>query len=261
VRVQDHLAALSDRGFARGFGEFSAPDEALAAADALIDAHCTLDGSAPLSVIGDFVIPPPEGQVSRDFQTLHFDFGLPLNPQVEHDVARYTALYISRSIAGVSAVTRLVPLAALLRQRTWPSSSEILDGFIAYGRTHGSWDDAGGYVEGSLARVVEAAAATSPVLPSVKIDSDFLCGMEFESLRSELAFFERHGLHVERVQTELGLRPGELLVFDNFALAHGRRGCRQPGELHQRVYGHRRLAPNAQRELRNRVLNAFDAAI
>jgi hypothetical protein len=54
------------------------------------------------------------------------------------------------------------------------------------------------------------------------------------------------------------LRPGELLVFDNLAVAHGRRGTRRPGELRQRVYGHRRLSQAAQCELRDRVLNTFD---
>jgi hypothetical protein len=68
----------------------------------------------------------------------------------------------------------------LLRQRAWPSSSESLGRLIAYGRTHGAWNDARGYVEGSLARVIDAAAASSPLLPSVIVDRDSLCGMEFD---------------------------------------------------------------------------------
>jgi len=105
--------------------------------------------------------------------------------------------------------------------------------------------------------VIEAAVAASPLLPSVKADPDFLCGMEFDSLSAELAFFRRHALDVEEVALELALRPGQLMVFDNLALAHGRRGCRRPGELHQRVFGHRQLSPVEQRALRERVLDAF----
>ena len=153
-----------------------------------------------------------------------------------------------------------MPLSGLLGQRRWPPSAELLAGLIAYGKTHGAWDDARGYVEGSLARVVEAAAGGSPRLASVKLEPDFLCGLEFDSLRSELVFFARHGLRIEDVQVEVALRPGELLVFDNLALAHGRSGVRRPGELRQRVYGHRRLSPAAQRELRDRVLRLFAAA-
>jgi hypothetical protein len=256
--VDDRVAALSDPGFAWIRGDFSTCEEAFDTARALI-MRCAVEGLASLAVIGDFVIPPLDGRETRDFQTLHFDFGVPIDPKVEQDVARYSALHVPRAPGSVSAVTRLVPLVALLRQRDWPARAELTRGLIAYGRTHGAWDDARGYVEGSLARVIEAAAASTPLLPSVKADPHFLCGMEFDSLRSELAFFERHRLQVEDVQIEVALQPGELLVFDNLALAHGRRGIRRPGELRQRVFGHQRLSPAGQCELRDRVLSAFDA--
>ncbi len=118
-------------------------------------------------------------------------------------------------------------------------------------------DDADGYSEGSLARVAEAAAG-APRLPSVKSTPGFLCGMEFDTLAAEVSFFKCLGLDVDAVQVEVPLRPGDLLVFDNLALAHGRRGSRRPGELHQRVYGHRSLAPAAQRALRDRLLAVFE---
>jgi hypothetical protein len=110
---------------------------------------------------------------------------------------------------------------------------------------------------GSLARVVEAAVG-APRLPSVKSTPGFLCGMEFDTLDAELSFFERLGLNIASVQVEVALDRGDLLVFDNFALAHGRRGSRRPGELHQRVYGHRALPAAAQRALRDQFLTAFD---
>jgi hypothetical protein len=258
--VDDQVTELNDRGFVWIRGAFRSSEEAFGAADALIDACCAANGLAELALMGDFVLPPIDGQPTREFQTLHFDFGLPLDPKLDQDVARYTALHIQSGAGDVSAVTRLVALARLLSQRSWPPYNELLDELVAYGRTHGAWDDARGYLEGSLARVVEAAAASSLRLPSVKADPGFLCGMEFDSLRSEVAFFEQHGLRVKDVEVELDLRPGELLVFDNLALAHGRRGVRRPGELHQRVYGHQRLSPAAQCELRDRVLSAFDTS-
>jgi hypothetical protein len=180
--MHDGAVALSDRGFWLADGDFSSCDEAFEAARAVVGSRCHADGIEPLPVIGDFVIPPPDGVASCDFQTLHFDFGLPLVPTVAQDVARYTALYVARSAARVSATTRLVPLVSLLRRRDWPDRSELLARFVAYGQTHGAWDDSRGYSEGSLARVIEAAVAASPVLPSVKADPDFLCGMEFRFL-------------------------------------------------------------------------------
>jgi hypothetical protein len=257
VPMEDSCAALKSEAFVWIQGDFDAPNEAFDIARALIERRSAEDGPVSLSVIGDFVVPPAEGQESRDFQTLHFDFGLPLDPKVQHDVARYTALHMPRRVQRPLAITRLVPLARLLGQRRWQGPSELIGRLIAYGRTHGAWDDARGYVEGSLARLIEAASGTEPVLPSVKVDTDFLCGLEFDGAASELEFFGRHGLAVEAVEIEVALRPGDLLVFDNLALAHGRRGTRRPGELRQRVFGHPGLSPVAQLDVRDRVLEAF----
>jgi hypothetical protein len=256
--VDDRLRQLGERGFVWLRDGRADPPDAFETARALIEARCAADGLAPLSLVGDFVLPAPDGQPSRDFQTLHFDFGVPLDPKVEADVGLYTALHIPPGFGPVSAVTRLVPLAALLSQREWPSRTELLDRLAAYGETHGAWNDDHGYVEGSLARIVEAAAG-APALPSVKLEPGFLCGLEFDSLGAELRFFERHSLPLAEVAVEVPLSPGGLLVFDNLAVAHGRRGGRQPGELQQWVFGERAVAVGRQRELRDRLLAAFGA--
>jgi hypothetical protein len=248
---------LDAEGFVRIEEPFRTSDAALGAAGALVQACCRERGLPPLSIVGDFVVPPIDGVPSRDFQTLHFDFGLPLDPKIAQDVARYTALHVPPDIVHVHAATRLVPLVALLEQRRWPHPGELVERLVSYGRSHGAWDDDRGYTEGSLARIIEAAAASSsPILPSVKLAPGFLCGLEFDSLASELAFFSRYGLDLCNAEIEIPLQPGELLIFDNLALAHGRRGRRQPGELRQRVFGHR-LQPAMQCELRDDVLTAF----
>lgn len=254
--VDDHVQQLVYGAFAWIRGSLATADEAFEVARALLDARGAVDGMMSLCLIGDFVLPPPDGEESRDFQTLHFDFGVPLDPKVEQDIGRYTALYIPNGLGRVSSTTRLVPLARLLRQRAWPSQTDLLARMVAYGKTHGAWNDEQGYVEGSLARVVEAAAGV-PTLPSVKVEAGFLCGTEFNSFESELRFFERHSLRVEDVQIEIPLSPGELLVFDNLAVAHGRRGARKPGELHQWVFGESNSTVARQRELRDYVLGAF----
>ena len=256
--AEDETTALTTRGYVLCDRLFAGAEEAFTRARLLIEDRDRDEG--PLSIIGDFVLPPSDGPPTRDFQTLHFDFGVPLDPEVNHDVACYTALYISADARNVSAATRLVPLQALLSQRAWPRQGELLERLVAYGDTHGGRDEVPGYVEGSLARIVEAAAGTPPELPSVKTDDQFLCGLEFATLSAERSFFARHGLCVEEVAIDVPLGPGELLVFANLALAHGRRGTRAPGELHQRVFGRRDVAPDGQRELRERVLGAFSAA-
>jgi len=256
--MDDPVQQLTNGGFAWLRGSLASAEEAFDRARALVDARCALDGVAVPRLIGDFVLPPANGEESRDFQTLHFDFGVPLDPKVERDIGRYTALYIQEGFGRVSARTRLVPLAPLLRQRAWPSKTDLMARFVAYGKTHGARNDDHGYVEGSLARLVEAAAGT-PTLPSVKVESGFLCGMEFDSLDSERQFFERHSLCLDGVQVDVPLSPADLLVFDNLAVAHGRRGTRRPGELRQWVFGESSSGLARQRELRDYLLAAFHA--
>ena len=253
VSASRDLGALRRRPFVRFHGPFERVD------DARVNARQVVDGAVQpsLAVIGDFVIPPPEGLASRDFQTLHLDFGVPLAPATPTDVARFTALHIPAGARQSGAVTRLVPLRLLLAARSWPSRDELVRRFVRYGDSHGMREDATGYVEGSLARIVEAAVGGTPALPNVKTDTGFLCGMEFAGLDEELTFFARHDLHVDAVTIDVRLEPGELLVFDNLALGHGRRGVRRPGELHQRVFGHRALPVAQQVELRDQLLAAF----
>jgi hypothetical protein len=124
VGVEAHRAALADQGFAYISGGFGTVAEAFGEAWALVDPLVPADAFAPLSVIGDFVIPPPDAAETRDFQTLHFDFGLPIDPKMRRDVAQYTALHIGHGAPPTSALTRLVPIAGLLRQRAWPTREE-----------------------------------------------------------------------------------------------------------------------------------------
>ncbi len=252
-------ADLETYGFTRIVGPFRTTDEVDDIARAVVELCRTERGLPPLSLVGDFVLPPLEAGESREFQTLHFDFGLPLDPKIEQDVARFTALSVPVEAAPVRAVTRLVPLVALFGQRPWPPPGQLVERFVSYGRTHGAWDDDRGYIEGSLARIVEAASGNRfPLLPSVKIDPGFLCGLEFDSLSDETSFFASHGLRLHDIEIDVVLQPGELLLFDNLALAHGRRGTRRPGELRQRMFGHS-LQPAALKKLRDSFLIRFYA--
>lgn len=246
------VGELGSMSFIRIAGPFARPVDAWNAARMVVDEAVAPE--AALEIIGDYVVPPREGPASRDFQTLHLDFGLPLIPVRAADVARFTALHVAADTPPSEAVTRLVPLRSLLAASSLPHRSELVRRFTSYGESHGAWNDAAGYVEGSLARIVEAALGQTPILSSVKTHAGFLCGGEFTTLADEREFFARRGLHLDSIETELRLRPGEILVFDNLALAHGRRGTRLPGELNQRVFGHRALPIPAQLELRDRVL-------
>jgi hypothetical protein len=201
-------------------------------------------GMPPLSVVGEFTIPPPSAG-RRDFQALHLDFGLPVVPGAS-DVARFTALYIDRDRARTTAATRIVPLRTLFEQRAWVKPELLLERLRRYG-------DANAPVEGILARLVEAADG-SPTLPR---SGDALCGLELDSLAHERAHFASRGLDLDAVEQRILLRPGELLLLDNLATAHGRLGLRKPLELHQLCVGFRDLDGAEQSVLLRRVLRAF----
>jgi len=215
-------------------------------------------GMPPLGVVGQFTVPPP-GALRRDFQALHMDFGLPIVPDCPSDVARFTALYIDRDCASTTALTRIVPLRRLLRQRAWVESGLLLERLRRYGEANASdgVERSAGYVEGIFARLVEAAD-DSPTLPSSG-DRDFLCGMEFDSIAQERDHFAERGLDLDAVEQRVLLSPGQLLLLDNLGTAHGRLGVRRPLELHQLCVGFPSLDSDQTVRLLVRVLGAFSS--
>jgi hypothetical protein len=245
-------ATLADRGFVCVPGRW--PDAAAAWPMALRIAASArgLDarpGDLPEpGVVGEFTLPPP-GVVQRDFQALHIDYGVPKLAGPSVAVSRYTALYLDGRRDGSGAATRIVPLRPLLCQRSWPPASVLAERLCQ--------DTTGGaLVEGILARIIEAADQTRD-LPDPNADG-FLCGMEFLTLDEEHRYFARHGLRLAAAEEEVVLASGELLLFDNLSIAHGRRGRRYTGELHQLCIGYGSLGLSGQARLLDQFLAGFD---
>src|SRR5947209_1201318 len=80
-------SVLRESGFVWIRSAFTTPAEAFAKSKELIGECAVSNGQEALSVIGDFMLAPPAGKATRDFQTLHFDFGVPLCPVRGRDVA------------------------------------------------------------------------------------------------------------------------------------------------------------------------------
>lgn len=210
-------------------------------------------GMPPLEVVGRFNI-PPVGAIRRDFQALHLDFGLPVDPVGDVDVARFTALHIAAGNGPTSARTRVVPLRPLLSRRAWADPDELLARLRLYGDAN-SQSDPQGYVEGIFARLVEAADG-SPTLPRHH-EEGLLCGMEFDTLAQEREHLARRGLDLDSAEERILLGPGDLLLLDNLAIAHGRVGTRRELELDQLCVDYSSLPAPSQAVLRDRVLSAF----
>jgi hypothetical protein len=117
MNADEAVGKLDVHGYVQIAGRFRTTEEAFDFGKKVAETSARRHGLLPLSVIGDFVVPPLDGGATRDFQTLHLDFGLPLDPKIEQDVAFYTALFVPTEVLHVQAETRLVPLNKLLRQR------------------------------------------------------------------------------------------------------------------------------------------------
>jgi hypothetical protein len=244
-------AALVEHGVARVPGRWPNPAAAWRTALRISERARDLDPLCTdfpgLEVVGEFTL-PPTGAVQRDFQALHIDYGVPklVGPPVA--VARFTALYLDGRQAGSGTATRIVPLRSLLSQRLWPARAVLAERLCR--------DAADGtVVEGILARIIESADQSWD-LPDRSTEG-FLCGMEFATLDEERRYFARHGMQLAAAEEELVLSSGELLLFDNLATAHGRRGRRDTGELHQLCIGFGSLDLTGQAALLDRILAGF----
>lgn len=252
---RDLLAArLARHGLVRVPGRYECSAEAwrsamvIAAGARRLDPWCV--DLPELEVVGEFTVPPP-GTVQRDFQALHIDFGLPRLGAQPVAAARFTALHHAPDQPGSDTATRVVPLARLLGQRAWPARVALMERF----RCSSAGDDP---VDGVLARIVEAVDQSID-LPAKNADG-FLCGMEFASIEDERRYFARHGMRLEAAEEEIILDRGELVVFDNLSIAHGRRGARRERELRQLCIGFRSLDQADQAKLLKCVFGSFDRA-
>jgi hypothetical protein len=246
----DHLVACLHSGFVASLDRYVCAEQAweialemMQRADAVVGAPCSGSG---VDEIGRFLL-PPAGVVQRDFQVLHVDFGIPRATSSSVPLARFTALYVDPSCVRPDAATRIVRLDSLLAQRTWPSSEILIDRLSNAANASA--------VEGILARLIEAVDASADL--TVKETPGFLCGMEFGSIEDERGFFAAHGLDLGESEQAVVLEPGQLLVVDNLAVAHGRTGRRGTGELHQLCVGNPSVDLAGQRDLLRSFVQLF----
>jgi hypothetical protein len=206
-------------------------------------------GLPELEPVGEYIV-PPLGAIRRNFQALHFDFGLPILAEKPVDVVRYTALRVDASQPGPKAVTRIVSLGPLLGQRSWPIREVVAK------RLHRAADPEKP-VEGILGRIIEIIDEGSSLPPTGT--PGFLCGMEFSSYEEEDSYFRTHGMELADAEHRIVLRSEELLLIDNLRVAHGRLGRRRPNELHQLFVGYRSLGQLGQQALLERIFASFNA--
>jgi hypothetical protein len=93
-----------------------------------------------------------------------------------------------------------------------------------------------------FARVLDAISGGNTL--AAKIDT--MIGQCFDydhdlkgeyGMRQEQAFFQSAGLDLTKVEEQIALAPGDMLIFDNIRCVHGRVGQRRKRELIHFLYG------------------------
>ncbi|MGD9714559.1 MAG: hypothetical protein AB7V46_21240, partial [Thermomicrobiales bacterium] len=198
-------------------------------------------------------IPVCDDIVARSYQALHYDMGLPLGSDSNQSLYLFVALYAPFGAEAGTASTRVVFVPHLLQQQSW-ASAPVVDGrLVAYLEKYGDgWykpTAVNTYRIACFARIIDAVTSRHELVAYVdKTTGDWFRNEPGEdgtmSLRNEIAFFQRCGLDLERVEKRFCLQPGELLLVDNVRAVHGRIGRRRREEIYQFLYGVPSITPH-----------------
>lgn len=188
---------------------------------------------------------PPRGGSTGPFLAFHYDRGHVLFPEHPETIVAFVALYFPNWHPPGDATTRIVPLTRLLANGGCGDCETVEKRLYDYALSHGSswdWDTTSGGRVSCFARVLDALAANHRLTNFKETPKDrwYVAsrgGNEFDGYDDEVKFYESFGLDIQSAQTCIKLRPGDLLVLNNIATIHGRRGVRQRGEIDQYLLG------------------------
>ncbi len=256
LRKKNSFDLMASLGYAlvKGIGDLQTAKETcwqlindMSQADYLLQQHLP----AKLEVL-EYARIPPEGGEDSSFLGLHFDWGHPLFPRRPETLYLFLGLYFAPDQEPGTAITRVVPLAKLLAQRSWGSFDFVEQRLAAYARSHGSswdWEEDSGHRVSCFARILDALnpeprLTNFRTIPREKWYAVSHAGHEFENAEDEEAFYASSGLLLKEVEERFVLQPGDLLVLNNLSTIHARLGARRPGELHQYLFGLRDVSPS-----------------
>ncbi|MBS1507229.1 MAG: hypothetical protein JSS79_11340 [Bacteroidetes bacterium] len=189
-------------------------------------------------------IPVCSPAISESFQALHFDMGLPLDPDLAagSSLFNFAALYVPYNVVNPHASTRLLPLRRLSLSPDRALASKL----DVYVKEYGDGWAKPSYVNtgrlGSLARVLDSLNA-EPQLTDYYNKAVWEWFNEIPSedglieYQREAEFFRQFEIDIETLEDRVQLVPGQLLIIDNISCVHGRVGRRQFEEVYQVLYG------------------------
>jgi len=201
-------------------------------------------------------IPVCESMKVTSFQCLHFDYGLPVLACGEQPLYGVVALYKTPCSERSPSQTRIVRLDALKKATSALRPSEIGRRLREYVAAYGDgWRQPEPANTGRISiflRFVEAIFGQKRFASLIESDSaNFLVdaakeiGLQASGVEAEQLLLQDLGVDLGSVEERVCLEPGDMLLFDNLAVVHGRIGRRQPRELWQMLFGLRSLSSSA----------------
>lgn len=191
-------------------------------------------------------IPVCTDVVEGSYQVLHLDMGQPIISDIPQDMYLVTALYRDKGKPQTLAKTRIMSLKGFFKDKKWGGKKQIEKRLIEYAQEYG---DGWFYpVKVStqrlacFARILDAVAGTTELSQDIaKTMGQWFRDKERlgadESMKNEYEFYAKRGINLAEFEEFIQLKPGQLLIFDNTRVTHGRAGKRQAREVWQIMYG------------------------
>jgi hypothetical protein len=222
---------------------------------------------------GDFQLakadrtPVCDSIVQANFQTLHFDYGLPVLSRPQQGFYGVVALYMPPETTGSFAETRIVQLREL-KAETGLVRKHAIERLCDYVCAHGDgWSQPSPTNTGRIAiflRVLEALRGENRFAALIDSDSAGFISEATQSANTDSAYlelerslFHEFGIDLGPVERRVRLRPGDMLLLDNVSIVHGRLGKRPARELWHMLFGVPDLSPPAIHRMLNVACGAY----
>ncbi len=204
-------------------------------------------------------IPVCDDIIATSFQVLHFDMGHPFLESEDQLFVSHVGIYLPKTTNHeVTARTRLVELDGLLKHLNL-SPEAIEQRLISYVSEHGDgWTSHNTYRLACFIRFLDALSSK----PELQDQIDKTVGQWFENENKldgasahekEVAFYAKHGVNLSKLEHQVALKPGQLLILDNTRVVHGRIGKRRTKELSNFMWGIEKIKPGDTTELRQYI--------
>ena len=215
-------------------------------------------------------IPLCETFVASDFQSLHFDYGLPILPRRCQPFYGAVALYMPPDSEGSSAETRIVQLKRLNGAFSFPRHGCPVRRLRAYAVANGDgWRRPTRGNTGRISiflRFLDAIDERRRFASLIESDSASFVrdatkdvSTAASDLERECGLLRTFGIDMEAIEQRFRLSPGDMLLLDNTLVVHGRNGRRRPREIWQMLFGVSNLKPSQVRHIVRAAVQAATA--